>query len=299
MTPLSFLCFLPLLHASPPDFSGTSAFERLNDLVTVGARHYEAPTRLQQIQKMEQTLVRYGWGIQRQSFPVLETGSQKEYTLHNIIALDPHPHKRRVIIGTHWDTRLWAEEDPNPLLRNKPIPGANDGSSGVALLFELAATLQKTPLKHTAVDIIFFDGEEFGRPRRGGYCKGSEYFVTHIQDVYPYTPTGVVILDMIADADLQLEQESHSMSTSPTLWKRLKTHLLAQKIPFSTRSRSIRDDQHPFTTIGIPAVLLIDLSYPYWHTHADTIDKCSAQSMKKVGAALLSWLFTHDISTSD
>ena len=82
---------LPPLYADPPEFSGVSAFKRLEVLVTAGARHYEAPTRMKQIINMEKTLADYGWGIQRQSFNVLETRSQKEYRLHNIIALDPRP----------------------------------------------------------------------------------------------------------------------------------------------------------------------------------------------------------------
>ena len=289
---LSF--FLSSLFAQPPDFSGDNAYTRLKTLVEQGHRYYAAPHRPAQIQTMNKTLSSYGWNVHSQSFDVLEPTSNKEYTLTNIIAIDPKPAKKRFILGTHWDTRLWAEEDANPFSRNKPITGANDGSSGVALLLELAETIQKYPLQNIALDIIFFDGEEFGRPHKGGYCKGSEYFVAHMNDVYPYKPTGVVVLDMIADADLKLEKEAYSVAHSPQLWKQVQQHLQAQGIPSSAQRRSIRDDQHPFLQKDIPAILLIDLSYPYWHTHQDTIDKCSPQSLHKMGNALVSWLYAQD-----
>lgn len=289
---LSF--FLSSLFAQPPDFSGDNAYARLKTLVEQGHRYYAAPHRPTQIQTMKQTLSSYGWNVHSQSFDVLEPTSNKEYTLTNIIAIDPKSAKKRFILGTHWDTRLWAEEDTNPFSRNKPITGANDGSSGVALLLELAETIQKYPLQNIALDIIFFDGEEFGRPHKGGYCKGSEYFVAHMNDVYPYKPTGVVVLDMIADMDLKLEKEAYSVTHSPRLWKQVQQHLQVQDIPFSDQRRSIRDDQHPFLQKDIPAILLIDLSYPYWHTHQDTINKCSPQSLHKMGNALVSWLHAQD-----
>ena len=286
--------FLSSLFAQPPTFSGDNAYARLKELVAQGHRYYAAPNRTQQIKTMHDVLDSYGWNVLSQSFDVLEPTSNKEYTLTNIIAIDPKPAQKRFILGTHWDTRLWAEEDANPFSRNKPIAGANDGSSGVALLLELAETIQKHPLQNIALDIIFFDGEEFGRPHKGGYCKGSEYFVAYMEDVYPYKPTGVVVLDMIADADLRLEKEAYSVAHSPRLWKQVQQHLQGQDIPFSKQRRSIRDDQHPFLQKDIPAILLIDLSYPYWHTHQDTIDKCSPQSLHKMGNALVLWLYEQD-----
>ena len=129
---LSF--FLFSLSAQPPDFSGDNAYTRLKKLVEQGHRYYAAPHRPTQIQTMHDALSSYGWNVLSQSFDVLEPTSNKEYTLTNIIAIDPKPAQKRFVLGTHWDTRLWAEEDVNPFARNKPIAGANDGSSGVALL---------------------------------------------------------------------------------------------------------------------------------------------------------------------
>ena len=282
-----------------PSFSGDIAFAQLQELVLRGNRHYGASKREEQIEYLSQNLSSYGWNVSLLSFSATEKKSHIEYQLHNIIAIDPQPHAKRIILGTHWDTRLWAEKDPNPFLRNKAIVGANDGSSGVALLLTLAQTLQQHKLHNTAIDIILFDGEEFGRPGQGGYCKGSEYFVQYMEDIYPYTPNSVVIVDMIADADLMLETEGHSLTSSPTLWKDVQQHLAKQKVSFHTQQRAILDDQHPFLLKGIPAILLIDLSYPYWHTHADTLDKCSAKSLEQVGNGILSWIFAQDTAISD
>ena len=282
-----------------PSFSGETAFNQLQELVLRGNRHYGASKREEQIEYLTQNLSSYGWNVSLQSFSALEKKSSQEYLLHNIIAIDSKEHTKRIILGTHWDTRLWAEEDPNPSWHNTAIVGANDGSSGVALLLSLAQTLQKHSLQNTSVDIILFDGEEFGRPGEGGYCKGSEYFVEHMERVYPNPPHSVVIVDMIADADLMLETEAYSLTTTPKLWKDVQKHLLQQNIDFRIPPRGIRDDQHPFIQKKIPSILLIDLSYPYWHTQADTLDKCSAKSLEKVGTGLLSWLFAQDNAISD
>jgi len=294
------LLLVPLvlqLWANPPSFSGNVAFQYLEDLVARGHRHYGAKNRQQQIDYMKKMLSDSGWKVSVQHFDELEQQSQNIYRLSNIIAQDPHPYKRRILLGSHWDTRLWAEEDPNILRRNHPIMGANDGSSGVALLFAIAAYLKENPLKNTAVDIVLCDGEEFGRPKKGGYCKGSEYFVQHLDRLYTSPLAAVIILDMIADAELTLEKEAHSIRYSPSLWSEVKQHLKKQDISFSQYSRSIRDDQSPFFDKNIPSILLIDLSYPYWHTHQDTLDKCSPKSMEKVGKGLLSWLRAIDSST--
>lgn len=285
---------LATLWANPPPFSGDIAFEYLEDLVQRGHRYYGAPERPQRIKEMHDILSKMGWKVSIQSFEEKEQQSQKVYRLSNVIAHDSKTHARRVLLGSHWDTRLWAEEDANFLRRNQPITGANDGSSGVALLFALAKYLRENPLKHTAVDIVLFDGEEFGRPRKGGYCKGSEYFVRNIEQEYPHPIHAVVVLDMIADSNLVLEREYSSIHDSSQLWNGMFPHLTDQGIAFSQTSRSIRDDQSPFREKGIPSILLIDLSYPHWHTHQDTLDKCSAQSMQKVGEGLLSWLRSID-----
>ena len=292
----SLLC---TAHAEEsPHFSGDSAFSRLQTLVSRGERYYDAPDRQSQIEYLSAELSHQGWNVQIQSFPALEQTSNIQYQLSNIIAIDPKPYSKRIILGSHWDTRLWAEEDPNPFLRKKAIPGANDGSSGVALLLEIAHTLAQNELSNTAVDIIFFDGEEFGRPQKGDYCKGSEYFVQHIEEIYPYQPSGVIIFDMIADRDLILENEGHSISASSALWNSVQKQLFENHVVFSSQKRNIRDDQHPFIKMGIPAILLIDLSYPYWHTHSDTLDKCSPKSLGQIGQSIISWLFENDTSIS-
>ena len=119
-----------------------------------------------------------------------------------------------------------------------------------------------------------------------------------MQNVYSYKPTAVVVIDMIADSDLRLEQEIYSMKSSPSLWKDVTTSAKDVGISFSKYPSSIRDDQHPFAQQGIPSILLIDFGYPHWHTHEDTIDKCSAKSLQKVGQALLNWLEKYDSISS-
>ena len=103
-----------------------------------------------------------------------------------------------------------------------------------------------SPLDHISVDVVFFDGEELGKPGVGGYCKGSEFFVEHLQQVYSVPPIGVVVLDMVGDQNLQIEREYHSISQSPVLWSSLSPHLEAQAVSINHPPIAIKDDQFPF-----------------------------------------------------
>ena len=142
-------------------FDGHRALRELYRLVRRGNRYYGAPRREEVIQLFESRLRAYGAETVRQRFEAEERQSGVRYTLTNIIGRITPSRPQRIVLGTHWDTRLWAEEEPDPARRAEPIPGANDGTSGIVVLFELARVLKRAPLRHIGVDIALFDGEEF------------------------------------------------------------------------------------------------------------------------------------------
>lgn len=288
--------FVSRSYGTEPRFDGEHAYQILSELSLAGHRYYEAPHRSIQKSGLVDQLEAHRLNVTIQDFEAQLPHSEKKYALHNIIAQDPRPLPNRIILATHWDTRAWAEKAHKKRDRKNPIQGANDGTSGLATILELLSTLEQRPLQHLAVDIIFFDGEELGKPGLGGYCKGSEYFAAHMTDFYPVAPTGIVVLDMVADHSLQLEQEYYSISSSPVLWSQISEHLNAQDIPLNDRSIAIKDDQYAFIQQKIPSILLIDMDYPYWHTPEDTIDKCSPESLQKIGTALLNWLWAQDMA---
>lgn len=200
-----------------------------------------------------------------------------------------------VILGTHYDTRMVADRDPSPENRMLPVPGANDGASGVSVLLELARILPDY-LDNSTEDIlqapgqiwlVFFDAEDNGRIPGWDWAMGSQAFVQELEDY----PDAVVIVDMIGDRDLNLCREGFSdQEILNSIWREAKKLGYGEYFHYS-KECYIRDDHIAFLNAGIPAVNLIDIDYHYWHTVEDTIDKVSAESLQIIGETLLEWLF--------
>ena len=183
-----------------------------------------------------------------------------------------------LILGAHYDTRRRAERDP--VDRSAPVMGANDGASGVAMLLELARSLEKDRLDHE-VWLVFFDAEDNGDLDGWEWIVGSAYFVQHLER----EPQAVIIADMVGDQDQQIYKERNS---DPALQDQLWT--IAAALGYETfipeYKWAIFDDHTPFLRKGIPAVDIIDFDYPFWHTRHDTVDKVSAESLERVGRVL-------------
>jgi hypothetical protein len=279
--------------AEPPmstalTFDGERSFLELTRLTELGQRHYGAPRRSEAIAYLEQALRRHVDEVVKQSFVAKEAQSGVSYTLTNLIGRrNPHA-RRRLLVGSHFDTRLWAESDSDPGQRGDPIMGANDGSSGVAVLLELLRVVAASPeLSRLGLDVVFFDGEEFGRPGNSDYCKGSVHLAQHIRELYPSTgPVAVIVLDMVGDRDLQIFREASSNAPGSKWLNDLIFRQGQRRAPEVFVDRvglSVLDDQSAFQSLSIPAALIIDLDYPYWHTQGDTLDKVSARSLDIVG----------------
>lgn len=188
-----------------------------------------------------------------------------------------------ILLGAHYDTRIYADDDPNPENRAQPVPGANDGASGVAVLLELARTL---PADSTPVELVFFDAEDNGRIEGWDWILGSSAYAASMQS----RPQAVVIVDMIGDADLNIYMERNSdPELTRQIWGVAK-RLGYEQVFIPEYKYRVLDDHIPFLAKGLKAVDIIDLDYPYWHTIADTPDKVSADSLEVVGKTLLAWL---------
>jgi glutaminyl-peptide cyclotransferase len=210
--------------------------------------------------------------------------------LTNIIASFYPEMKRRLILCAHWDTRPFADKDSNPENRSQPILGANDGASGVALLLEIASLLP-TKKPKWGVDIVFFDGEDYGSEGRYDmYCLGSQFFSKNLGD---YHPEFGILLDLIGDENLEIYREGysdrHAKHIVDLIWSKAKE---LNSVSFRDSIKHwVLDDHLPLIGVGIPCVDLIDLDYPYWHTLEDTPDKCSPRSLKEVGEVILKILY--------
>jgi len=189
-----------------------------------------------------------------------------------------------IIVGAHYDTRKIADQSPDP---SRPVPGAVDGASGVAVLLELANTIERRE-GGNEIWLAFFDLEDNGR----GGIEGWEWIVgsTHMANQLEIVPEAMILVDMIGDADQQLYYEGNSDA-------RLRAELwsIADQLGYSDRfipelRHTMIDDHVPFARRGIPAVDIIDFDYPYWHTVDDTADKVSVASLEAVGRTVEFWL---------
>jgi len=194
-----------------------------------------------------------------------------------------------IILGAHYDSRIYADHDPNPAKQSNAVPGGNDGASGVAILLELSRTLPKQSQKQ--IWFVFFDAEDNGGIGNQEWIYGSRYFVKELltQPASDLLPSAAIVIDMVGDRDLNLYYEANSNNElKEEIWK-IANQLGYSQFIASTRHRML-DDHTPFLEAGIPAVDIIDFDYPYWHTTQDTSDKVSSESLEAVGATLYHWL---------
>jgi len=188
-----------------------------------------------------------------------------------------------IILASHYDSRSFADQDPNPENRKLPVSGANDGASSVAILLEIARIL---PVKmDKQMWLVFLDDEDNGTSSGTGWANGAQYFVSKLTE----KPDSVVVLDMVGDKDLNIYMEKNSNpEINIEIWDVAKGLGYSQFIP--KYKYGLIDDHIPFIQAGIRTVDVIDFDYPFWHTTNDTIDKVSAKSLKIVGETILKWL---------
>ncbi len=288
-----------LLLPRVPEFDGTRAYQQLVRQCEFGPRVPGSHAHRACGDFLVSELQKYADRVQEQRFEYTDRhDSSKVYPARNIVAsFNLAPEKgHRILLCAHWDSRPFADRDANPANRTRPVPGANDGASGVAVLLEMARILHAHPLRF-GVDIALFDLEDLGDPGAAlesdtlnPFCLGSQYFVEHLGD---YRPAWGVLLDMVGDRDLTIKQEGYSRARAAFLvdriWRaarRAKTRALIDR-----PGDAILDDHVPFLQKGIQVVNLIDFEYPYWHTVEDTPDKCSAESLQQIGDVLIRLLY--------
>ena len=288
---LSFLMFsfftFSCETAHIPDFDSTRAFTYLETQVAFGPRVPGTQAHEKTCEWITEQLKSCTHNVTLQRFSDIFAG--KEHEMTNIIASFYPDKTNRVLLCAHWDCRPFADRDPNPENHSKPVSGANDGASGVAVLLEIACVItdHEPPF---GIDIVFFDGEDGGEyGSNDTWILGSRYFAHSMQ--LSYRPRYAILLDMIGDKDLSLSRDYNSIESAPGLWARIEKCSKKIGIPISPEIREIIDDHIPLIKRGIPSVDLIDFDYPSWHTISDTPDKCSAQSLGKIGSLVLTIIY--------
>lgn len=271
----AFFLFACTLMACQPvrtlKFSGPDAFAHAEAQTKLGPRPTGTETARLTGDYITAQLKKYGWTTEDQEF------SYRGANVRNIIGRKGGGPV--MILGAHYDTRRRADHDK--LTPAAPVPGANDGASGVAVLLELARVLDVAKTK-SQIWLAFFDAEDNGDLDGWEWTVGSRYMAQHLT----IRPQVVIVVDMIGDADQQIYYDRNSnMEWNTRIWQSA-AQLGYDKYFIAQPKYAMFDDHTPFAQTGIPAVDIIDFDYPYWHTTADTIDKLSPDSLERVGRTL-------------
>ena len=253
-------------------FSGQRALGHVEALCEFGPRPVGSEANLEAGDYIARTLEAYGWTVEFQEF-----GYRGE-RVRNIIG------KRGsgpvVVLGTHYDTRSVTDRDP--VDRSGAVLGANDGGSGTAVLLELARVLDRSATDEVEIWLAFFDASDQGELSAWPWCVGAR----EMANTLAVRPEYVLVIDMVGDADQQFYYE-----WSSSLWLLEKVWRLAEEKGYGAHftpeyRHQLEYDHTPFFQWGIPAAVVIDFDYPYWHTQHDTLDKVSADSLQRIGDVL-------------
>jgi glutaminyl-peptide cyclotransferase len=287
---------LPMITSAIPAFSGKDAFAFLLRQTSFGPRNPGSQGHSSCLDYLNATLLGVADQVRLQDFtsPGYD-GTQLHLT--NVVASFRPDLANRILLCAHWDTRPRAEHDENKSLRDRPIIGANDGASGVAVLLQIATLLKKSP-PPVGVDIVLFDGEDYGKEGdTDRYLLGSRYFASNLDR--NAMPRFGILLDMIGDTFLEIPREQNSMRFAPDImdmvWSKAQELGVFQFL--DAPGEEIMDDHLPLNQAGVKTIDLIDFDYPdqtnrYWHTHQDTPEHCSPESLEAVGSVLMNVLFT-------
>ena len=272
--------------ASP--FDAERAFSHLERQVAFGPRVPGTEGHRRQLEWMQSFLAERSDTVLLQPFShVAESGDTLRLT--NVFARFRPDARDRILLIAHWDTRPRADQSPRRADRDLPVPGANDGASGTAVLLEIAEVLRqhRPPM---GVDLLFVDGEDFGPGERDMYL-GAKHFARNLPP--GYQPLYGVLLDMVGDRDLRFPVEGYSARYAPEVVRRVWD--LAREMGYghvfvNETGPYISDDHIPLNEAGIRTIDIIDFDYGpghrYWHTPEDVPANTSAESLGIVGRVM-------------
>jgi len=269
-------CVMPATAADPPVFDGGKAFEHLRTVVGFGPRPPGSAAADETRRYIRAQMSAIGVQVTDQAFEAkTPVGMVK---MVNVRATIPGARAERIILAGHYDTKVFREFR---------FVGANDAGSSTAFLIEMARVLKARKNPWT-IELLFLDGEEAFIDWYLGddHTYGSRHYVEEARRTADLGRIKALILvDMIGDRDLVIKRETNSTAwLTDAIWASAKT--LGLGTTFVPDRFAVEDDHMPFLQAGVPAVDIIDLDYPPWHTADDTLDKVSARSMELVGRVL-------------
>ena len=265
--------------AQAPAFDSTKAFEHLRQQVAIGPRPSGSAGNVKNRDYIKAQMAALGIKTVEQAFTAATPlGPIK---MVNLIATIPGKSTDRIVLASHFDTKLFREFR---------FVGASDGASSTAALIELARVIKARGALPFTIELLFLDGEEATGEWQGtDNTYGSRHYVEAASKSGSLKSLrALVLLDMIGDRDLTIRRESNS-----TRWLTDIVWGVARKLghrAFMDEETTVEDDHIPFLKAGVPAVDIIDLDYPQWHTAQDTLDAVAARSLQVVGEVVIAAL---------
>lgn len=279
--------------ARVPAFSGDTAYSYIVRQVSFGPRVPGTSGHAAQLAWMQEFLASRADTVTVQRF-VHEAGDGNVLEMANVFAQFRPDQRDRVLLVAHWDTRPRADMERDPARRGQPIPGANDGASGVAVLLEMANVLSRhsPPI---GVDLLFVDGEDYGPDGTDMYL-GAKHFARNQPNAY--RPLYGIVVDMVADQSPVFPIEGNSRDLAPEVVERVwsTAEQLGLSAHFPRRHGGyILDDHLPLNEGGIRSIVIIDFDYgpgnSFWHTHADAIENTGPTGPAAVGRVLTALIY--------
>ncbi|HEU4928721.1 MAG TPA: M28 family peptidase [Candidatus Krumholzibacteria bacterium] len=267
---------------SAPVGSIDSAMVHVERQLSYGPRVPGTPARDRAARYLARTFERYGARVTLQSFALDDPYSDQPLQLINIVASFEPERRKRILLCSHYDSRPWADQEADSTLWSRPVPGAVDGAASTGALLEIARVIgRRAPANH-GVDIVLFDGEDYGR--QGDlehYLLGSKHFV---QNLGGYRPAGVILLDMVGGKGTIVRREALSLERSPALVNYVFGRAAALHLAYfeAVDGTPVYDDHVPFLQAGIPAIDLFGYDYPAWHTVGDDLSQVDRDKLAQV-----------------
>lgn len=277
-----------------PTFDGEAAQALIERQVDFGPRIPGRAGHAAQLAWMASRLDSLADEVELQSFTHDHNASDEVLELTNVIARFRPSAPRRLLLLAHWDTRPFSDQADTFEERLLPVPGANDGASGTAVLLQAAAHFAEVALPaDRGVDLLFTDGEDFG-PSIDDMLLGARHFAEQATGQWEFA----VLLDLVGDADPAFPAERFSLQYAPdavaTVWG-VAAALGYEAFFPTTGGRFIQDDHLPLNEAGIATVNVIDFDYgsdnSLWHTPDDTPDKTRASTLRIVGELVLELVY--------
>jgi glutaminyl-peptide cyclotransferase len=281
--------------AAPWAFDADRAMRYLNRLCELGPRVSGTDGMRRQQDLLKEHFEKLGGQVRFQKFTARQVSRPQPVEMTNVIITWRPQAARRVIFCGHYDTRPMADQEPDRNRWREPFMSANDGTSTTAFLMELAHHVAAAPL-NVGLDFVLFDGEEYVFDAQNDrYFLGSEHFAAQYLQRRPGDPVylAAILLDLFAGTNARIAKEPNSVFLAGFLVEDVWRTAARLNVPAFVQEQAataVQDDHLALNRVGIPAIDVIDFSYPHWHRLSDKPENVSGPVMAQVAKVLTVWV---------